>query len=575
MRSGERMIRIGRIKGRPVLLVGLKIACTLLALILVAGCAPSLPGIGAGSIRQALGTYNSSTTGTQDLGPAHSGKVSILLRLRDPGSSRLPLAVSRIYDPRSRYYGRFVKPARFRSLYGPQQAIVHRVHHYIARFRLTASAVSSNPWMTVQGSANAIDRAFKAKVHRYLSAGKIYLNSAGQPTVPSALRSDVLSVAPVTTAYLETQAVPGSGLSPTGIMNAYDISPLTQQGIDGAGQTVVFIEVDGIDESALSAYAQKFHLPPFQYAIHGPQLKPGGEATMDLEVVHAIAPKARLVVYNLPVVDIFADLHQQLSNLIVASQGDIFSESLAICARDDNQQNAQALQSAYAQADAAGEAVFAATGDSAAFGCISQANTSPAASAVSTMIPASCPGVTAVGGTRLSIRGNGSWYDETVWEDPLETGGTGGGATHLYARPSWQRAPGIAYQDQRYNTSGMRLIPDVSADADPASGMTIDYPSGWANGGGTSQATPIWAAITALIDEYLVRHHHRSVGWLNPALYSLARSPQAYPPFHDVTVGTNLYYAAAKGYDMATGLGTPDAWNLARDLARYQSSNGR
>jgi kumamolisin len=57
---------------------------------------------------------------------------------------------------------------------------------------------------------------------------------------------------------------------------------------------------------------------------------------------------------------------------------------------------------------------------------------------------------------------------------------------------------------------------------------------------------------------------------MNPALYTLAATHQPYPPFHDVTVGDNLYYPATPRYDLATGLGTPDAWNLARDLVLYQ-----
>ena len=57
-------------------------------------------------------------------------------------------------------------------------------------------------------------------------------------------------------------------------------------------------------------------------------------------------------------------------------------------------------------------------------------------------------------------------------------------------------------------------------------------------------------------------HGHQPVGFANPLLYRLARSSPSYPPYHDVTVGTNDLYPAGPGYDMVTGLGTPDAWNL-------------
>jgi kumamolisin len=369
-------------------------------------------------------------------------------------------------------------------------------------------------------------------------------------------------------------------LSPTGIIKAYDIAPLVQQGMHGEGQTVVFIEVDGVDQSALAAYAQRFHLPPFHYRTFGPTLPAGGEATMDLEVVHAIAPRAKLIVYNFNQSVISAAGIHLLSALVSASPRDIISESIALCERYSTAAGARAFESAYALADLAGEATFVATGDSGAFGCISPADSAPTRSALGAMLPAASPGVTAVGGTRLSVQSDGSWYNETVWEDPVETGGTGGGASGYFSRPDWQRAPGLPAQDSRYGVSGRRLLPDVSADADPASGMTIAFPgsngsASWGKGGGTSQAAPIWAGIAALIDQYLLANHHREIGWMNPALYALAQSRQAYPPFHDVTVGSNLAFAAARGYDMASGLGTPDVWNLARDLLSYQSSHGR
>ena len=89
-------------------------------------------------------------------------------------------------------------------------------------------------------------------------------------------------------------------------------------------------------------------------------------------------------------------------------------------------------------------------------------------------------------------------------------------------------------------------------------------------GGGTSQSAPIWAGITALINQYLQQQGLKPAGFLNPALYKIANSTSAQPALYDVTKGTNLYYPATPGYDMATGLGTPDAWALAQDLAAYQ-----
>ena len=69
------------------------------------------------------------------------------------------------------------------------------------------------------------------------------------------------------------------------------------------------------------------------------------------------------------------------------------------------------------------------------------------------------------------------------------------------------------------------------------------------------------------MNQYLTAHGDRRAGFVNPLLYRLARGSPPYRPFHEVTAGTNDFYPAGPGYNMVTGLGTPDAWNLVRDLA--------
>jgi kumamolisin len=114
------------------------------------------------------------------------------------------------------------------------------------------------------------------------------------------------------------------------------------------------------------------------------------------------------------------------------------------------------------------------------------------------------------------------------------------------------------------------MVPDVSADADPLTSAEIYVEGSFAEVGGTSQATPIWAGMTALMNQYLESHGGHALGFINPAVYSLAATSPQYPPFRDVTLGSNLVYPAGPGYDLATGVGTPDVWNLVRDFAAYQ-----
>jgi kumamolisin len=265
--------------------------------------------------------------------------------------------------------------------------------------------------------------------------------------------------------------------------------------------------------------------------------------------------------------------------MVSENPGAVISQSWGLCEKPLGQALADAYKNLYDHADALGESVFVSTGDNAAYQCLPQVprGTAPSADTLAVPLPADAPGVTATGGTRLSLSSNHGWYNETVWEQPAETNGTGGGVSLYYNRPAWQQGTGVL--DPLYNPRGMRSIPDVSADADPTSGVSIYIPIGnssqWAGGGGTSQSAPIWAGITALINQYLQGKQLHPVGFMNPALYRIAAHPTPFQAFHDVTMGSNLYYPATPGYDMASGLGTPDVWNLARDLEAYQRGGGQ
>ena len=181
-----------------------------------------------------------------------------------------------------------------------------------------------------------------------------------------------------------------------------------------------------------------------------------------------------------------------------------------------------------------------------------------------------------MGGTNLLIQ-NGAYVSETVWSNPNDTqrgpkgAGGGGGISSFFKEPNWQSGPGV----QNQYSNGEREVPDVSADADPATGYSMYCTasasgcpsSGWITVGGTSAAAPLWAGSTALINEYLQQQQKSRMGFANPVLYGLQNAPQQFPPFHDVTSGTNLYYPATANYDEASGWGSPDIYNIARDVA--------
>jgi kumamolisin len=159
----------------------------------------------------------------------------------------------------------------------------------------------------------------------------------------------------------------------------------------------------------------------------------------------------------------------------------------------------------------------------------------------------------------------GAYAGETAWDDTLEQAGGGGGLSVDYNRPQWQVGPGVT---NRFST-GMRQLPDVAAAADPWSGWDIYTGGAMTVAGGTSAATPFWAASMALVAEYAAEHGAGQLGFVDPTLYAIGARPQLAPAFHDVTIGANRYYPASAGWDFATGLGSPEVANLARDVAAY------
>ena len=141
------------------------------------------------------------------------------------------------------------------------------------------------------------------------------------------------------------------------------------------------------------------------------------------------------------------------------------------------------------------------------------------------------------------------------------TQGTAGGASSLYSRPAWQTVDSGAGPPDR------RLVPDVSAVGDPFTGVKFVFRSQVLTGGGTSQSAPIWAGFAALINDMFAATGADPLGDLNPVLYEVAKGSTAAPGFRDVRLGGNAITAGGRpGYDMVTGLGSPNIENLAKNI---------
>jgi hypothetical protein len=369
--------------------------------------------------------------------------------------------------------------------------------------------------------------------------------------IPLELRTAVLSATRDAAGSMRPRAVP-VGYAPADLRAAYAGSG------DGRGTTIASIQFSGWQASDAQVFARGagITLAPGQITTHpvaGARVDEadgaGGdfEVALDVEVALGAAPAARQRVYVAPnttsgaiaVYDAVATAAEQLGLTAV-------SISWGACEQDTSPQLVRAVEQSLARMVAAGTTVFAASGDAGAYGCAAPGEPD---GRLAVDYPAASPSVLAVGGTALRREG-GTWV-ETAWSDrrTATSGyagvGSGGGLSTLFPRPVWQSG------------TAARAVPDLAAVADPRTGIGVYGPDtdgrrGWLVGGGTSGAAPLLAGQLASTVSELGRT--LGFGRLHVPLYAAARDGVG---TRDVASGDNLRHQAGPGYDLATGLGSP------------------
>lgn len=438
---------------------------------------------------------------------------------------------------------------------------------------------AGDDWAIVTGPAERLSAAFDVPVHDYLGRrGQVFYASPQQPAPPSGLRGEVDAVGRILSFLPYRMArpavpldVPRPGLTPQHLLTTYNATPLVDAGYTGKGQTLVFFAFDGFDQRDLDMFADISGLPRFTPEVVGGSPGPAhGETVMDLEVAHAIAPDARLVVVNArPTVEgsgAFEKIGRMFDDAARQYPGSVWSLSIGWgCEALVTVADVAPVRAALSNAHRRGIAVFDASGDTGGLECKGGEDWSaaPGPDDVGVDTIASLPEITSVGGTTLSTDLQGRWLEETAWVDVPLSQGSSGGVSRLFDRPAYQRAPST----ERDATH--RLVPDVSAVADPFTGVQIIYEQSPNIGGGTSQSAPIWAAMTVLMNQYVIDNGGRPLGDINTLLYRVAEGAEL-PGFRDITMGSNAVDRPAAGYDLVTGLGSPNVYNLARDLLDAQ-----
>jgi kumamolisin len=583
--------------------------------IMVAGLALLAPGAaaarGARDAVQRLG-----------LAPQSQGLALVFpLRADIAGLERFATEVSTVGSPR---YGHYEPIAalvrRFGASLGDRLRVTQFLHRAGARHvRIDATGLFADATLSV-GQAG---RLFGASISRFHAArAGQYVAPAAGSEVPAGLRGAVTGVVglntrpvvaqpavqmasgaafPRTATRFSTDQTPSGyqhrtgtpsgcaagqadrGFTPNQYLDAYGYSPLHALGLNGQGERVSLIEIDGFRYSDLRTFAGCFGLSipainGFGVNIKHP-LTPIGETELDLQVMDAAAPQLKAIdVYESRArpADVLQSITAPLQNR--GRVPDVISVSLGVCepslALAVGRSGLRAVEGALALETASGISVLASSGDAGSSSCIVGGGPLPV-KALS--FPASSPYVTGVGGTNFVLNDANQIQSETVWNDaPYDISAGGGGTSVLFPRPGYQNG----FVSQRH-----RNVPDVAMLADLLPGYNIfcsvkacqGYGSGWVAVGGTSASSPLFAGGLALIDQLLRQSGRQSLGLANSLLYKIQRRYASDGVFTDIQTGNDDLgpylpggnrrplgcCVAAPGYDRASGLGSPNLAKLA------------
>ncbi|MGF6414789.1 S53 family peptidase [Paraburkholderia sp. MM5482-R1] len=327
---------------------------------------------------------------------------------------------------------------------------------------------------------------------------------------------------------------------------------------DGGGQCVGIIELGGgYNTSDLKTYFSSLGVSePTVTPVgvdqagnepSGDPNGPDGEVTLDIEIVGAIVPGAAIAVYFTQNSD--AGFIDAVSRAVhdTTNKPSVISISWGAPESVWTSQSMQALNSVLQSAAALGVTICAASGDS------GSSDGSGGGDAVD--FPASSPYVLACGGTHLSSSGS-AITREVVWNDGEQGGASGGGVSSAFPVPAWQQGLSATATGGGSQPLGGRGVPDVAGDASPLTGYDVLVDGMQTVVGGTSAVAPLWAALIARINAA----KGQPAGFVNAKLY---KAPGV---CNDITQGNNGSFAASKGWDACTGLGSPNGGKVAGAL---------
>ena len=518
-------------------------------------------------------------------------------------------------DRRSPQFHKFLTPESYAARFGLNSADLQKITIWLENKGFSNLQVArSGSWVSFSGTTAQAQAAFHTAIHSYVVKGETHFANANDPQLPKALQGVAQSVRGLDNFRMRghvrsleprfTSSISGNNfLAPDDWATIYDVKPLYGAGLDGTGVTIAVVGQSDVAMTDIEAFRSAAGLPAKDPTVILAGADPGivagdeGESDLDLEWSGGIAKNANILFYT-------ADaktgngVFDSIAFAINDDKAAVLSISYGLCEIDTSSAEFNTANTLFAQANVLGMTIVAAAGDEGAADCDSGV---VASGGLSVDFPASSQYVTGVGGTRFN-EGSGSYWNtannsgngsaisyipEIVWNEGTQSA-SGGGASILVSKPSWQSGTGVP-------NDNARDVPDLAFTASANhDGLLVCQPpksatpsvltcvNGFRNSdsglnviGGTSAGAPTLAGLIAL----LVQKTGGRVGNINPNLYSLAAiSTNA---FHDITSGSNIVtcqvgskncsasgqmgYSSGVGYDQATGLGSLDALNWVQE----------
>jgi kumamolisin len=502
--------------------------------------------------------------------------VDLVITLPLRNEDQLDQFLNDLYDPASPSYRQFLTVEQFTEMFGPTQQEYDAALNFARENGLTVVGTSPNRLnVQVSGPVANVEAAFHVNLgaYRHPTENRAFFAPDREPTTnltfslwhisgldnysiphPAGLdrRQD--------NAGASSNATTGSG--PSASFLGSDMRAAYYGGsLTGSGQSVGLLEYYGTDLADLTTYFtnanQTNNVPITLLSTDGTSTScldtmAGGncddtEQTLDMTQALGMAPGLSSLVMYVGSTDAAILNAMATANPLNAQLGSSWTWFPADPSTDDPYFKEFAAQ---------GQNLFQAAGDNKKWTTMGKA---------SEIYPADDVYVTSVGGTDLATSSaSGPWTSETAWAN------SGGGISpDKFAIPSWQTAAaaGCASCSQSYRNG-----PDVSANANYTFYVCADQTTCTANNwGGTSFAAPMWAGYLALVNQQSVANGNKTLGFINPSLYSIGAGSSYTTDFHDITSGSNGY-SATTGYDLATGWGSPNGSGLINALAGPSST---